>query len=550
MLQSLKIRNYALIEEINIDFNAGLTIITGETGAGKSIIIGALSLLTGARTEKTVLKDKEKKCVVESTFNIQAYKLKSLFEENNLDYEDITFIRREITPTGRSRAFINDTPVSLNLLRQITSKLIDIHSQHDNLLLNNPNYQLEVLDIYADNSELLEKYHKEYLLLISLIKKLDNLTEKAEKEKKETDYYQYQLEQLEKAKFKEGELEELEEEEHKLSHTEEIKKALSQISFLLNNEETGAIEQIRQAWRAAEQIANFMPKYKELNERIETLYIELQDIASETEIMFNDVEYDPERLQVITQRLDYLYELMHKFSAKSVQDLINIKQQLEEKLLLITNYDEQIQNLKLQIEQQEKKVIDLAQELSKRRFGSKIKLEKEILILIAELGMPNAKFEIKINKTKLTNTGYDQVIFLFSANKKIEPQPITKIASGGEFSRLMLAIKYIVSQSKTLPTIIFDEIDTGVSGEIAARMGQMIKKIATRLQVINITHLPQIAAKSDTHLLVYKVEDEQTTRTLIKKLNEKEKIHEIAKMLSGKTITQAAIEQARQLILN
>ncbi len=548
MLKSLKIQNYALIEDISVDFGQGLTIITGETGAGKSILIGALSLLTGARTDTSVLKDKQKKCVVEGIFDISRYGLKKFFSDNDLDYEYITFIRREISPAGRSRAFINDTPVSLSLVKELTSHLIDIHSQHDNLLLNNPDYQLQVLDAYADNSALLYKYSLEYSKLQTLRRELANLEERAEKEKKDADYYQYQFDQLDNAQLRSDELEELEEEQRRLSHTEEIKNALGQITYLLNNEENSATDMVRQANRAAEQITDFFPRAQELAQRLDSTFIELQDIAAEAEVMFNDIEYDPDRLEAVGQRLDLLYELMHKFSASSIDDLLAKKQDLEQKLLSITSFDEQIKKLQTQVAQQQKTVEQLAAELGKRRNGSKPKFEKEILLLIKDLGMPNAQFEAKIERTELSEHGQETVTFYFSANNKIAPQPITKIASGGELSRLMLAIKYIVSQSRTLPTIIFDEIDIGVSGEIADRMGQLIKKIASRLQVIDITHLPQIAAKADTHLLVYKEEDSNTTTTKIKSLSTEERIEEIAKMLSGERITQAAVEHARLLI--
>ena len=549
MLKSLKIQNYALIDEISVDFGPDLTIITGETGAGKSILIGALSLLTGARTDTSVLKDKEKKCVVEGIFDISGYNLQEFFDNNDLDYDNVTFLRREISPSGRSRAFVNDTPVSIALLRELASHLIDIHSQHDNLLLNNPNYQLEVLDAYADNSSLLTKYTEEYNKLQQLKKQLSELIAMAEKEKSEADYYQYQFDQLEQANLKPGELAELEEEQRRLSHTEEIKNALGQITYLLNNEETSATDMVRQAQRSAEQITNFFPGAKDLAQRLESAFIELQDIASEAEVLFNDVEYDPDRLEIVNQRLDQLYDLLHKFSASSIDELLEIKQDLEKKLLSITSYDQQISQLQAQVEEQQKNVQRLADELTKRRMGSKPKFEKEILLLITELGMPNARFEVQIEQTELSTYGQDTITFFFSANKKIDPQPITKVASGGELSRLMLAIKYIVSQSRTLPTIIFDEIDTGVSGEIADRMGQLIKKIATRLQVIDITHLPQIAAKADTHMLVYKEENQDTTTTRIKVLSQQERIQEIAKMLSGQSITDAAIEHARLLLL-
>ena len=550
MLKTLTISNYALIDNITVDFNPGLTIITGETGAGKSILIGALNLLTGARADTSVLKDKQKKCVVEGVFDLSKYNLQEFFEQNDLDYETFTIIRREITPQGRSRAFINDTPVNLKTLRDLTNFLIDIHSQHDTLLLNNPGYQLDVIDTYADNSKLLQQYRTEFSRLKNLQQQLSQLREKAQKEKADYDYYQFQYDQLEQANLQPGEQEDLEQEQQQLSHTEEIKNALGQILFLLTDEENGANDRIRQAQRSAEEITSYLPQAKDLARRLESAYIELQDLASETEVLFNDIEYDPERLQQVNARLDLIYELQHKFNVESVEQLLELKDQFEQKLLNINSYDEQIQQLETQVQQQLQKVERLANQLSERRQAAITVFEKEVMQLLRQLGMPNAVFNVKIEKTDLSPTGHDKITFYFSANKKIEPQPITKVASGGELSRLMLAIKYLVSQSKTLPTIIFDEIDTGISGEIADKTGQLIKKLSKNIQVIDITHLPQIAAKADTHILVYKTEQPSGTVTRLKVLSDDERVKEIAKMLSGQQVTQSAIEHARSLIEN
>ncbi len=548
MLKSLKIQNYALIDEVTIDFNDGLTIITGETGAGKSIIIGALSLLTGQRADTSILKNKEEKCVVEGIFDISRYGLEDFFEENDLDYEDITFIRREITPKGRSRAFVNDTPVTLNTLKELSAFLIDIHSQHDTLLLNNPDYQLDVLDAFANNQSLLEQYKKEFATYKKLANQLHELQEKAAKEKSDYDYYQYQFDQLDQANLQPGEQEELEEEQQQLSHTEEIKNALGQITFLLTDEENGVIDKIRQATRLAEDIQDFFPRAKELAQRLDSVHIELQDIASETEMQFNDVEYNPERLEQVNSRLDLIYELQRKFNVTTVSELIELKDQFEKRLEAITSYDEQISILEQELEKQKQIVSQLAGKLTERRKGNKHLLEKEIQQLLQQLGMPNAVFQIIIEQTGLNALGQDKVTFYFSANKKIEPQPINRVASGGELSRLMLAIKYIISQSKTLPTIIFDEIDTGISGETADRVGKLIKQLSGNLQVIDITHLPQIAAKADTHILVYKTDTPAGTVTKLKILDENERIEQIARMLSGQQVTQAAIEHAKELI--
>lgn len=548
MLKTLTISNYALIDNISVDFNPGLTIITGETGAGKSILIGALNLLTGARADTSVLKDKQKKCVVEAVFDVSKYNLQNFFEQNDLDYETFTIIRREITPQGRSRAFINDTPVNLKILKELTNYLIDIHSQHDTLLLNNPTYQLDVIDTYADNNDLLEKYSSEFTKLRNLQRQLTQLREKAQQEKADYDYYQFQFQQLDEANLQPGEQEELEQEQQQLSHTEEIKNSLGQILFLLADEENGANDRVRQAQRSAEEIIEYLPKAKELSQRLESVYIELQDLTGETEVLFNDIEYDPERLQQINARLDLIYELQHKFNVETVEQLIELKDQFEQKLLNINSYDEQIQQLETQVQQQLVVVQKLANQLSERRQAAITVFEKEVMQLLRQLGMPNAVFNVKLEKTDLTSTGHDKITFYFSANKKVEPQPITKVASGGELSRLMLAIKYLVGQSKTLPTIIFDEIDTGISGEIADKTGQLIKKLSKNIQVIDITHLPQIAAKADTHILVYKTDRPEGTVTQLKVLSDDERVTEIAKMLSGEQVTQAAVEHAKSLI--
>ncbi len=550
MLKTLRIQNYALIDQVSVDFNPGLTIITGETGAGKSILIGAIGLLTGARADTSILKDKEQKCIVEGIFDISKYGLKEFFEQNDLDYEDVTIIRREITPQGRSRAFINDTPVNLKTVKDLSAYLIDIHSQHDTLLLNNPNYQLDVIDAYAGNSVFLENYSKEFKKYKQLKNELDQLKQQIAKEKADLDYYQFQFDQLENAKLQEGEQKELEEEQQQLSHIEEIKNALGQILFILSDEETGVNDKVRIAQRTAEEIQDYLPAAKDFAQRLESVYIELQDLASEVEVNFNDIDYNPERLEQVNERLDLIYELEHKFNVDSVEELLKIKDELEQKLLNINNYDEYLAKLEKELNQQLEKVQKLANELTQRRIGSITVFEKEIMQLLHNLGMPNAVFQAKIEKTELTATGHDKITFYFSANKKVDMQPISKVASGGELSRLMLAIKYIVSQSKTLPTIIFDEIDTGISGEIADKVGQLIKKLSKNIQVIDITHLPQIAAKADTHLLVYKHDTEKGTITNIRVLTEDERVREIAKMLSGEHITQAAIEHAKSLIAN
>ncbi len=550
MLKNLTIKNYALIDKIELNFNPGLTIITGETGAGKSILIGAIGLLTGNRTDTSILKNKQEKCVIEGSFQVDKYDLKPLFEHYDLDYEPITVIRREITPSGRSRAFINDTPVNLSVLKHITGFLIDIHSQHDTLLLNNPNYQLDVLDAFANNQQLLRQYKQQYSKLLELQKQLQQLTEKARKEKSDADYYQFQLDQLTQANLKPNEQQELEDEQRQLAHIEEIKNNLALIGSLLSTDETGIIAQLQSALKAASSITDFFPKANEFANRLESALIDLQDLSTEVETAFSDIDYDPERLETVNQRLDLIYQLEHKFNVDTIEQLLAIQKDLEQKLQQINDYDLVIQQLQDQVNKQTKIVNELAKKLSEKRAANKLQFEKEIMTLLHDLGMPDAVFFIDIKHTELSATGADQVTFMFSANKKMQPQPITKVASGGELSRLMLAIKYIISKSKTLPTIIFDEIDTGVSGKIADKMGNLIKRLSENIQVINITHLPQIAAKADTHLLVYKQSTPEGTITNIKQLNNKERIMEIAKMLSGEKITDSAIEHAKFLIEN
>lgn len=551
MITSLSIQNYALIDNLNIQLEKGLTIITGETGAGKSIVLGAMSLIMGQRAGSSVFQNSEKKCVVEGIFDISKYKLQKIFKKSDIDYFDQTIIRREITPEGRSRAFINDIPVNLSTLKEISQRLIDIHSQHDTLELNNLAFQTDAIDLFAKNNSILGKFQNTFKLYKSTIKELEELKKQAQSEKQNSDYLNFQFEQLENANLIENEQEDLETEQNQLSHNEEIKLNISKINSLLNNDEKSIISMLKDAENATSNIVDFLPKAKEIHQRIETAFIDLQDLTTETEIIETDLEFDPERLKFVNNRLDTIYSLQQKFNTSSIAGLLEIKAEIEQKLLQINSFDDQINQKQTQIDDLFKKLTELSEKLSENRTNSKQKFEQKIEHLIKGLGMPNAKFVIDIQKLDdFTSTGKDKITFLFSANKNLEPQAITKIASGGELSRLMLSIKYIISLSKTLPTIIFDEIDTGISGEIADKMGLLLRKMSDNMQIINITHLPQIAAKGHSHFMVYKDDFAEKTTSNIKKLSNEERITEIAKMLSGANISDSAVQNAKELLIN
>jgi len=551
MLKSLIVKNFALIEELEISFNSGFSIITGETGAGKSIILGALSLLLGQRADTSVIKDIEQKCVIEGNFDIRNYNLKPFFDANEVEYSDETIIRREMNQTGKSRAFINDTPVNLNLVKELGEFLIDIHSQHETLRLNTADFQLDIIDSYAKNAQLLEQYRNDFRELKKLEKKLSELKELAEKNKKEQEYFQFIYDELENAKLEQDELEELEKERETLSNTEIIKLNLAKIYYSINGEELPAILQIKDALDASKNISNFLEKADELNKRLQSVYIEVEDIGAEAEILNNSIEHNPERLQIVNDRLDLIYNLFKKHKVEKISELIEIRKNLQLKVDEINSYEENIAKLEKQIKTSTTDLMKLAKQLSENRKKAIPKVENEILALVIQLGMPNASFiaEIKTYE-QFTNSGIDEVNFLFSANKNVEPQFISKVASGGELSRLMLSIKFVVSKTKSLPTIIFDEIDTGVSGEIAHKMANILKLMSKNLQVINITHLPQIAAKGDYHFKVYKVEKQHTTSSEIKQLTSDERLEEIAKMLSGENLSEAALANARELMGN
>jgi DNA repair protein RecN (Recombination protein N) len=549
MLVSLLVKNYALIKELNIGFNQGFSIITGETGAGKSILLGALSLLLGQRADTTVLMDKQKKCVVEGMFNIKEYSLQTFFDNNQIDYEDSTIIRREIIPGGKSRAFINDTPVSLNQLRELGLKLVDIHSQHENLNLGKNLFQLMVVDTVAQDGGLLKQYKKLYEEYLGNQKELEELTEKARQSQTDLDFFSFQFQQLEESKLQPGELNDLEIESNTLTHAEEIKFNLLKASDLISGEGITILGLLKDVTDAIDKLTGFFPRTQEIRGRLDSAHIELKDIASECEMMGEGVDIDPGRLQSVQERLDHLNSLMHKHSVSTVEGLIKLKDELNIKISEIASYDEQISNLKKTVEEQKEKLNRLSEDLSKKRKAVIPVVEEKVISILKQVGIPNARFSVLHSRLdSFTSQGTDRVEFQFSANKQATKQDIGKIASGGELSRLMLAIKSLISSSLELPTIIFDEVDAGVSGEIAEKVGMIMKSMSGNMQVINITHLPQVAAKGDYHYLVYKYDKEKESITDIKLLDQEERVFELAKMLSGEELTEAAISNARELL--
>lgn len=549
MLKQIHIQNYALIENLKIDFNAGYSVITGETGAGKSILLGALSLILGNRADTGILKDKEQKCVVEAEFDIQRFSLKVFYDKYDIDYDELTIIRREISPSGRSRAFINDTPVNLSVLKDLSVQLTDIHSQHQNLHLNDNSFQLNVLDAYAGLKSELEDYKKDYFEYLKIKKEYKQLIERAEKEKKDYEFLQFQFEELEKANLKAEEQKEIEAELKQLNHAGEIIESLTSSFSVLSDEDAGVVNNLRLSISSLKQIQSFFEKANSLNTRLESAKIEIEDIANELEILAEDVEHNPERAEFLKERIDIIYSLQNKHKVSSVEELISIKDNLQLKLDDITSFDGQISEMKENLSIKLQIIENKADVISKSRAGSSKKLEDGIIDILQKLGMPSAKFKVKQENTEsLTETGKDKISFLFSANKHSEPQEISNIASGGEISRLMLAIKSVISDTMALPVIIFDEIDTGVSGDIAEKIGNIMKAMSENMQVISITHLPQVASRADFHFKVYKVESERDTQTNIVKLTEQERINELATMLSGENITDAALKNAEELL--
>lgn len=548
MLSSLFIRNYAIIRELEVDFSDGLTTITGETGAGKSILLGALSLILGQRADLSVLQDKGSKCIIEGTFtNIKL--LKPLLAENEVDDNEPFILRREISPNGKSRAFANDTPVNLGLMKDIGDLLVDIHSQHENLNLSDNLYQLQVLDAFARNDTIYHEYRKEYLDYRNLNKEYRELLSNKMENRKELDFLSFQFEELEKAKLMEGEMKELENELEILQHAEEIKEALGFTARSLNEEETGINQKLKDINSELKKAASFHKISEELGERIMSCLIELKDIATEAEYAGEKIEHDPSRQEFIEERIGVIFKLMQKHGVENEKQLVDYHHQLDEKINELSSNEFRIEKLEKDRDRSLRKLQVIGKSLSESRLNAREKLEAKITELLKQLGIPNAIF--KIHNELLEEPGedgFDRVSYLFTANKKSELQDISKVASGGELSRLMLSLKYIISDSLGLPTIIFDEVDAGVSGEIAHRVSLMLKEMSGDRQVFAITHLPQVAARGNQHYQVYKADHNAHTETRLRMLNSEERLTEIAKMLSGEQTSKAAVENARELL--
>jgi len=555
MLKQLNITNYALIDNLQISFDAGLNILTGETGAGKSIILGALSLILGQRAESRYFFNQQKKCVIEGTFTIDGFHLKSFFEENDLDYEVETVLRREISADGKSRAFVNDTPVTLNVLKALGEKLIEIHSQHATLEINNPLFQLLVVDAAARHDYLLSSYQTKFKAYKKLTAQLKQLTEESDKAKADLDYYQFQFDELEKAALADDEQEQLEQELYTLNNADDIKRNLSGAHYLMQEGETAALLQLREAGHQLSATEKFNPAIAELYQRLNSSIIELKDIAAEIESLEQQTHTNPARAEEVNTRLSLIYNLQKKHRVSTNAELLAIQEDLSDKINQAIFGDEAIEKLQKQIAAEKQELQDLAGQLSTNRSKAIPATEQQVLQTLSEMGMGNSNLKIEISQPEtnaplggLGDNGIDQIRFLFTANKGHALAEMSKVASGGELSRLMLSIKSLIARYTALPTIIFDEIDTGVSGEVAHKVGQIMEQLAQNLQVITITHLPQIASKGQSHYFVYKDDETDVTRTRIRQLDKPERITEIAKMLSGDKPGDSAVQNAKELL--
>lgn len=549
MLASLSIKNYALIDQLNVSFTEGFSIITGETGAGKSILLGGLSLVLGKRADLSSLRDKESKCIVEAEFGIGAYNLKTFFETYDLDYEINTIIRREILPSGKSRAFVNDSPVNLSVLSQLGNQLIDVHSQHQTLRMTENDFQMKVVDALADNGKLLLKYTENLGIFKTLGKTLEALLDVQQNSLKEHDYHSFLLKELEAAPLQLGIQEELEEQYEQLSNVETIMEELAKSHDIINDERVGAISLLSELKQVSGKLATYGNQFSSLNDRIQSVFIEVDDIATELQSLQEGMESNPEVLETVNLKLQSLYDLQKKHSVGTVEALISIREDLKKKVSTTENIEEEIQQKKEELETQEKVLEKIALQLSTRRIKVLPQLKKKLESSLATLGMPSASFEMAIegNQNYSVN-GRDHLSFLFSANKGRHYEELKKVASGGELSRIMLTIKSILAQYENLPTMMFDEIDTGVSGEVSNRMGDIMNNMSDTMQIFAITHLPQVASKGKHHFKVYKEELEGETHTRMKQLSQEERIVELAEMLGGKTLSDSALAHARQLL--
>ena len=553
MLQSIHIQNYALIESLDIDFHSGFSVITGETGAGKSIILGAIGLLVGQRADSKAIKTGASKCVVEAHFNISTYQLEDFFNENDLEYDgEECILRREVHASGKSRAFINDTPASLVQMKALGEKLIDVHSQHQNLLLNHEDFQLNVLDILANSREALQTYKSLYNSYKQTARELNTLIEEAEKNRQDEEYIRFQVQQLEDAHLQAGEQEELEQELEMLTHAEDIKSSLFKVNQLMDEGEMNLVSLSKEAMQVLQSISRVYAPASEWSNRLESCYLELKDMAHEIAYASDDIEFNPTRLDYVNERLNLIYTLQQKHQLSSVEELLELAEKLNEKLDAITSSDDHIQELTQKKDLLYQQVLSQAEVLTRMRTEASKEIEAQMQAYLIPLGMPNVRFAVELSPRKEPDaSGMDNVLFLFSANKNGTLQQVASIASGGEIARVMLSLKAMIAGAVKLPTIIFDEIDTGVSGSIAEKMALIMQEMGQAdRQVISITHLPQIAARGAHHYKVYKEDTEVGTNSHIRILNEEERINEIAHMLSGATLTEAALNNAKALLNN
>ncbi|RXG15510.1 DNA replication and repair protein RecN [Leeuwenhoekiella aestuarii] len=549
MLSSLHIKNYALIEEVNLQFNEGFTVITGETGAGKSILLGALGLILGKRADISSIGNTDEKCVIEAHFNVSAYDLKVLFEEEDLDYESLTIIRREILSSGKSRAFVNDTPVTLSQLSALGARLVDIHSQHQTLEVTDVDFQFQVLDAFAENESILSNYQELYQEFRSKQSQLKKKRSQKEEAQKEEEYKTFLLEELLAANLKAGEQENIEASHEALNNVEQITEGLAEAYQILSREEVGVNEMLLTAKVRLAKLSSFSTQLKELSDRLEAVTIELDDISESINDLAADTESDPTELAHLESRLKMFFDLQKKHQVDSVEGLIEIRDTLDDEVQSLSNLDSEINNLEREIAQARNELEKQAVSLTKRRTKTIKPLTEKLQHILLNLGMPNARFEVSLtDSTTFLENGKDQLYFLFTANKGMRAQELKKAASGGELSRIMLAIKSVLSDYAKLPTLIFDEIDTGVSGEVALKMGHIMKDMGSRMQLISITHLPQIAGQGANHLKVYKEDLAKKTTTGIRVLSTDERVAEIAEMLGGKASSDAAFDHARQLL--
>ena len=549
MLKHLAISNYALIDSLSITFDDGFSAITGETGAGKSILLGALGFVLGDRSDSSIMLDESKKCAVEATFVVDSEHFKSFFEKNDLDFDEELILRRELSPTKKSRAFINDTPVTAQQLKELGNQLVDIHSQHDSLLLTNADFQLKIVDDAANNTSLLAEYQGVYHRFVSLRNELKSLREMAQKNVAENDFLAFQLDELVKADLQDGEYEEVSQRLELLENAEEVKTLLAQSLSSLSESEYSILNQLNDLKSSVDKLRRYIPQAEQYLDRLESTKIELKDIAHDLDDIQDSTQFDAASLNEIQERFDLIQRLMMKHHVNDYVELLDIREDLQQKVGAFANIDEEIAKKEHEVKSCEKELTKLADELSAKRKKVKVSFEKAVTEIIHQLKMPHGVFVIEISeRSEFSNTGCDKVRFLFSANKGIAPDDMIRVASGGELSRLMLAIKAVAAENSYIPTLIFDEIDTGVSGEVASKLGDIMHKMGERLQIVSITHLPQIASKAKNHFFVYKDESEQKTRSCIRLLSHDERVTEIAKMLSNDKITPEAIKAAEVIL--